>query len=524
MADPKGPEQKSGGAASSARPRPPVLDLPASDVTPKPGAPGSGPADAKPSDAKPTDTKPAASVPPTGAKPATPTAEAAKTAGASMAKPAADAQKGASPSPSSAVDSKPSASESPKTATPGVAQSAASSDGAEKPGATASGAAKPSASNAPQTPPQSAAARSGAGPLGLAVATLMGAAIAVGVVALYGRDLIGVSDVAAPAAAPDMSRVAALESKLDGVAGDLAALRDRAAQTAQTSDTSAIDARIGELGKAVEDSNARFEGLEREVRTLAERPAEVSIDTKATDALAGRLDALEERLKAAPTSEAMTEIGQRLDGVTQRLEALGQRLDGVGDSVQQAVAPIAGKIESVESELKARPVGDPDARLVVALGALEQAIAAGRPFTAELAVAKSAGGDVSGGLEAFAADGAPTPQALAAELKTIMDGLPPLKPPAEGSVLDRLLANAGSIVKVTPTGVPAGSGPEAVRARVSALAAQGDLSGALAAREQLDDAAKAATAAWAEKAQARLAANAALNDARHAAFTRLGAK
>ncbi|GLK76791.1 hypothetical protein GCM10008171_20450 [Methylopila jiangsuensis] len=521
MADPKGPEQKSGGAASSARPRPPVLDLPAADVTSKTGPAGSGPADAKPADAKPTDAKTP------DAKPAATAADAARTAGGPSASPAAkpaDAPQGAKPTSgpaapaSAAADSKPSASEPLKAATPGLAQPAASSAGAAKPGPD-----KPSAAT-PQTPPQPSVSRSGAGPLGLAVATLMGAAIAVGVVALYGRDLIGVSNVAAPAAAPDMSRVAALESKLDGVAGDLAALRDRAAQTAQTSDTSAIDARIGELGKAVEGSNARFEGLEREVRTLAERPAEVSIDTKATDALAGRLDALEEQLKAAPTSEAMTEIGQRLDGVAQRLEALGQRLDGVSDSVQQAVAPIAGKIDAVESELKARPVGDPDARLVVALGALEQAIAAGRPFTAELAVAKSAGGDVSGGLEAFAADGAPTPQALAAELRTLMDGLPPLKPPTDGSVLDRLLANAGSIVKVTPTGVPAGSGPEAARARVSALASRGDLSGALAARDELDDAAKAATAAWAEKAQARLAANAALNDARQAAFTRLGAK
>lgn len=530
MADPKGPERQTGGATPAARPKSPTLDLKASDVTPRTA------------DAKATDAKTAApQTPASGAASATtnpgstasggksappatsPTASDNKidprpvTSGVGPTAAASSMSSGTPAASSATAQTKPASSTPGSSSSPSSAGAGSSASGAAG-SSSAAGAPKPTASAAPWASSTSGAKPSpsvatpqpsgGVGMLGAGVAALVGAAIAIAVVALFGRDLIG-------APTPDTSRVTAVETKLDAVANDIAALRQSAGQTPQATDTSAIDARIAELGKAIEGSGARAEALETEIRTIASRPAAVTVDTSANEALSKRVDGLDAALKDAPKASDIAEANAQ---VTEVIEGLRSRID---TSIETSLKPLTDKIAALESELKARPVGDPGARLVVALGALDQALAAGRPFANELAAAKAAGGEVAG-LDSVAAAGLPTDAALASELEAIMAGLPPLRVSENASVFERFVANAGSIVKVTPKDAPAGVGPAAVRQRVGAKAASGDVAGALTERDALDDAAKAATEAWAQKAQSRIAAEKGLADARSAALARLG--
>ncbi|GLK54942.1 hypothetical protein JOD31_002102 [Methylopila capsulata] len=532
MADPKGPETTTGGGAPSARPKAPTLDLKAADVTPKDAAKDPSSATATPADPKdaPKPSSPAstASAPQSGAASPTgaPDAKAAdvKQPSSSAAAPASAGPTsaggpgarpaGATPSfggakPTESGSPKPGAATGPDLSKTGAKSDSSKSDlGKGEPGKPADlrpSESKPSESKPVDPKPADTGAptrvaaavtpaRGGAGVLGLAGSALFGAAIALGVVALYGQELIGGDG-------SQSMRVTEVESKLDAVGLDVAALRERSGQTAQTADTSAIEARISELARTIDGSGARVAALEGEIRGLAGREQAPTVDPAAVDALTKRVDGLESKIADMPTREAIAELGARIDA---------------------AVKPLDEKIAALDAALKARPVGDPAARLVTAFAAIDQAVAAGRPFPTELAAAKAAGGDVAA-LEPYAAGGAPTKAALGAELKDVMAKLPSLKPAADASVFDRLVASAGSVVKVTPATAPAGSAPADVRARVAAKASASDVEGALADIEALDPDAKAATAAWADKAKARLAADEALATARTAALARLGA-
>lgn len=511
MADPKGPEPKGGGAGASARPKSPTLDLKAADVTPKPTEPPA----AKPVEAGAGES---ASGSPESKTPAGPTTSPRPSAG----EPAQNAARDPKLDAGSTRDA-PKGPSAPATASakPASAPSAPSPAGAASPstgaGAPAAAPAKPSSSSVPPTgtakpaanaaPPPPDRASGGAGVLGAAVAGLLGAAVAIAVVLLFGRDLIGTP-------AGDASRVEAAERKLDAVGRDVAALREQASAPQPAPDTSAADARIGELAQAVEAAAQRSASLESELKELAGRAPAVQVDTGAVDALGTRIDAIEAKVGEAASAGAVSELGGRIDGVA-------GRLDGVGASLREALKPLEDKVAALEAELKAKPEGDPAARQIVALGALEQALAQGRPFTNELAAAKAAGGETAA-LEGLAATGAPTRAALAAELKAIVADLPPLRAGADASLFQRFVASAGSVVKVTPADAPEGGGAAGARARLAVAAEKGDVAAGLAARDGLDEPAKAATDAWAKKAEALRAAEGALAEARSAALARLG--
>jgi len=355
--------------------------------------------------------------------------------------------------------------------------------------------------------------------LGVILAMLGGAALAVLAIALFGRELI-------PAVQPDSARVAAAETKLDAVGRDVAALRDRVGQTAQASDAGAIEQRLAELGKTIEASNGRVEALEKQVGELADKVQASGGDQSAVAALASRVDAIEQ---GGSTADAVAKLDKRIAEMDARLGKVATReqLDAVAtkvpEAVDKAVKPLDGRVAALESALKARPVGDPAARNLVALGALEQALDAGRPFAAELDAVKasSSNGELSA-LDPVAASGVPTRPALARELSGIMAGLPAQKAAENASLFDKFVASAGSVVKVTPKD-PGSTQTENPRARVAALAAAGDVEQALAARESLDPEAQAATADWAGKATARVAAEKAVAGARTAALARLAA-
>ncbi|MFC7052330.1 COG4223 family protein [Hansschlegelia quercus] len=512
MADPKGPETGQAGGYS-ARPKPATLDLSATEVSkpaqeaPKP-EPVVDPRKAPPAPPKPSE----------AAKPSEPS-KPTETTKPSAAAPASEAAKSDAPG-----QSEPSTSVPPSAAKSDVKSSDTASGGprasAAKPAAD-----KPFDSPATSMPLQTPKARSGPGYGSVIAAALGGAALAVLAIALFGRDLI-------PAATVDDSRVAAAEAKLDAMSGDLAGIRGQIGQSAQSSDTGALAKQLEEIGQTVTTTGGRMDAVEGQVKQIAEKVAQPAVDPASVAMLAGRLDGVDVRLRDVATADAVGALQARVAGAetkadaaasAQQIAAIEARVASVDKTVSQAIEPFDKRLSAIESMLKARPVGDPVARQVVALAALEQALEAGRPFPAEFAAVKASSdlGELAA-LEPFAASGAPTRSALSAQLSSILAGLPAEKPAEGASVFSRLVANAGGIVKVTPKESP-GAGSSDARSRLAALAASGDLEQALAARESADETVKAATADWAKTASVRLAAETALTGARGAALSRLAA-
>jgi hypothetical protein len=87
--------------------------------------------------------------------------------------------------------------------------------------------------------------------------------------------------------------------------------------------------------------------------------------------------------------------------------------------------------------------------------------------------------------------------------------------------VERLLESARGLVEVRRAGPTTGADPEAVVTRVRAALAAGDLQTALGEWKALPENARAATAAWAERAKARLAADRLVAKLRGEALARL---
>jgi hypothetical protein len=141
---------------------------------------------------------------------------------------------------------------------------------------------------------------------------------------------------------------------------------------------------------------------------------------------------------------------------------------------------------------------------------LEQRFAAGAPFAAELEALgqRGIGADALAPLKPFAESGAPSLSALAASWAKVEPAVAAAAPPTERSGWDRLLDHMRALVRVRRVGEAAErdeSGPPA--ARIGAALDRGDLAAALAAFGELPDASRAAGAAWADAAKARVAAD-----------------
>jgi hypothetical protein len=112
-----------------------------------------------------------------------------------------------------------------------------------------------------------------------------------------------------------------------------------------------------------------------------------------------------------------------------------------------------------------------------------------------------------GPLKAVAAKGAPTKAELVSGFAAVRDKLVAVAaPPPTGTVLDRMLASAQGFVKVRPAGASPGSDPDAVASRIDADLNAGSFRAALDEWLQLPDVSKTASADWADRLKARVAA------------------
>jgi len=292
--------------------------------------------------------------------------------------------------------------------------------------------------------------------------------------------------------------------------------------------------------------------------TSTDTGAQVSVDTKAIDALNLRVSKIEgtisklpagdagvaERLAAADSAMkslgiALTALNRRSDDTATTAAQARERADaatkavtdlrasvqdaaknssaGISpaelDALQKRMAALEQSAKSARDDIAKASSADIAARLVLSAAALRDAVASGAPFAAELAQAKSLGADdkTLAALAPFATAGVPTAPALAQELRALLPAMLKISgaQAPQGGFLERLQANAGRLVRIRPVDAPPGDDASAVLARLEIDAAKADIAAALADLGKLADVTRAPAQGWIERAKARQAALAA---------------
>lgn len=324
-----------------------------------------------------------------------------------------------------------------------------------------------------------------------------------------------------------------LQQSVDGVSGDITALKSdlqalkdqMAALPAQSGETQAgvaldlspIDARLSKL-------EAALGALQVPLAAPGASPAPDAGGPVTPAAPAADLTSEIDRLKAANDA-----LSQELAAATGKIAAL-ESLAGRLDTLEGKTSTLEGKASALDSTLAGIAAAPPGVTarqqlgtaLVIAVGQLRGALAADKPYTAEISAVHdllSVDSDLMAHfaptldrLQPIAGVGAPTLAELQASLPTT-EIARAAETEASGATLgveegwgQRLLRRLSEVIVVRPVGGDAeGDGALARLARGEARLGGGDLSGAVAELTPLQgDAAKAA-AAWLAKAQSRLA-------------------
>lgn len=307
----------------------------------------------------------------------------------------------------------------------------------------------------------------------LALAGLVGGVIGAGLVMLaLGR--------AAPAVTPQ--QVAELKTRLDALQGAATALEGR---------TTALD------GKAT---------------AAAAAAAKAASDAQAT---AGRVAELARA--QAPDAAAIATLGAQLQQAQAATSAVGQRLDQT-----------SARIGSVETLAKTAAAPSPQAlaaaRIVLA-ERVQSALSSGQPFAGDVAALARGGGapEQIAALQAVAAAGAPTRDALLKQFRTQRPMFMRELTPSTAGWQDRLLGLASRIVTIRPVGDTGANDPGTMLIRFENAIAGGDIVAAAGLWSQLPEPARRASAEFGASLQARAAADAAIAKIAQDAVVALGA-
>ncbi len=390
------------------------------------------------------------------------------------------------------------------TAAPSAADAASGEAAAASPPADHPTEAPPHAAEpAAPEPPAAANGERRASPIwSLAAAGAFGA-----VLALIGAG--GVWVLLGPASdqqADTNARLSRIETQLGGLS------RPATGPGPGAGDSKSLDELTQRLGRIESTLGERLGAVDREIKPLADRLADVGrrddeavaaarLARERADAAAKSLSEVAQQLAQLNAARANAPAVERAD-----LDALATRLAGLEASTKQIGQQLT-RIASTSSPGNTQ-------RAVVAL-ALNSAVGRGAPYPRELAALDpaAAGPGALDALKAFADTGVPSAATLARELAAVMPAA--LKavdaPVSGGGLLERLQSSAARLVRVQPNPQESqpGDEPAAVLSRVQAKATRGDIAGALADAAKLPATARAPLEPWIKRAETREAALAA---------------
>jgi hypothetical protein len=342
------------------------------------------------------------------------------------------------------------------------------------------------------------------------------------------------------AAAPDLTLVNSRLAKLESApppAGDTAAL-------------GALDARVKTLeDRKVEtppdlsDLTSRVTRLEESINALAETAKEGGSVPDAA-ALDAKIGDLEQRLQGKIDSALAAQQGEsttELKDLQKEVEALKAKLGALAEAhlagdtsdlapqlttLDQRIAKLEATLPELSTAIDRSSASAKSGAAAIAFANLRNAVAAGRPYAAELAALKSLipdSGDL-GVLPSHAETGIPTVAALASDLTKLAEtSAAPAPAPAQTSILDSMMASAKSAISIRRIGADAtGDEPAAVLARAEAALNQGDLAAAIKEVESLPAQERDPFAGWRADAQARASANDTLSKLESTVLVSLG--
>ena len=318
-----------------------------------------------------------------------------------------------------------------------------------------------------------------------------------------------------PAASAAADRLQKLEEQL----GILSAAADNDPQRGRIPALAQITAKLGELDTQL---TTRSASLKTEFSQELERRLTQSAETAETARarLAQRTQSLEQTLKSV--SDDATALRTALDGlkgdVDTRLKAAAKPAD-----VTAAIEPVQSKVAGLEKSLAGVVRSEQDRNatagnilLSIELGNLKRALDRGGKYAAELVAVKKVGGDKLNlsVLEQAQNTGVPSIATLTTEFRTLAyTMLDAESEPADGSVMERLLAGAKSVVRVRKVAHGANdTGAEAVIGRMEASLKEGRLGDVLEEAKKLPEKPKAVAVPWLQKIEARYQIETAVSD------------
>lgn len=344
----------------------------------------------------------------------------------------------------------------------------------------------------------------------------------------YGDETNGsvVAPIAAPAAPPaaatppataaDDSRLSAVEKAVAGLDRRLEALEARVADLPAGPGAPVDEAVLDELRTAIADLRERQGVLEESFAAVDEAPDDQApaapgggTGTIGEAAMSSRLASLEARLAELERPQSPAVDPQDFAALQREVAALKAK----GDETAQRVAAETERLRAVGRGVS----------LVYAIGRLRGAVEGSGSYAQPLDAVRGhfdaldltrepAIGKALETLGANAKEGLPSRADLAASFgPAARAAVQAANVPADGDMVDRLLAEAGNLVTVRPVGDVEGSDVAARVARAEVRLSRGDLDGALAEVRAIDGTAAAPLAPWRAQAEARLAAEAAVD-------------
>ena len=273
---------------------------------------------------------------------------------------------------------------------------------------------------------------------------------------------------------------------------------------------------------------------EAEANRIATLESSAQRDSSSLSALEKRLAALETAQNTpAPATGEVSDLATKVGALATRLDKVEQAPSAPSSGPDASA--LAGRVDKLEQALAAPKTetrvppefgaGEKSAEVAIVAEALHDKLAAGAPFTGELAALASLGVDS----EKLAplkpmAEGGPSGATLSSAFAQLAPSILAAAAKRDGgSISDRFLDHLRGLVVVHDLSEKTGDDPDALVTQVEALSRRGDLTGALAAFARLPEPARKVAAGWAAEAGQAEAAAAALRSVREDAIGRLSA-
>jgi hypothetical protein len=241
----------------------------------------------------------------------------------------------------------------------------------------------------------------------------------------------------------------------------------------------------------------------------------------------GRVDELANRIADAETeivrlSDAANAGPSNAGADPAAVKALESRLSTLAGSTAKMTGEIdalSGRVTALEDKVSANAEAQTgfqqkeNAARILAGNALRDAYHRGIPFADLLQSLEKITGDspAIAALKADAARGVASDDELKRRFADLTGAILSASAPKQEGVVNRLIANARSLVEIRPAGPVEGDTPQAIVSRIEADLDSGTLEAALAEWQALPEAARAASQDWADRLKARIAADKALD-------------